>query len=122
MVVLGGESGSLAPPPARVGHSRVRAAAPRGGEVLALDHVYPQLGGGRLVAQREVHGAAHLHTRLHLPRQAHQAAAQLGVDRGSWGGGGQSEAQAPIGAVERGGFRWRLWGQSEVTEVKGIGR
>ena len=62
----------------RVGHSRVRAAASRGRQALALDHVHAQLRGARLVAQREVHGAAHLHgARLRLPGQAQLAAAQL---------------------------------------------
>lgn len=62
----------------RVGHSRVRAAASRGRQALALDHVHAQLRGARLVAQREVHRAAHLHgSRLRLPGQAQLAAAQL---------------------------------------------
>lgn len=62
----------------RVGHSRIGAAASRGRQALALDHVHAQLSGARLVAQPEVHGAAHLHrARLGLPGQAQQAAAQL---------------------------------------------
>lgn len=52
--------------------------ASRGRQALTLDHVHAQLGGARLVAQREVHRAAHLHrARLSLPRQAQLAAAQL---------------------------------------------
>lgn len=88
MVGLGGESCSQETPPAWVGHSRVGAAAPRRSQVLALNHVHAQLGGIQLVAQREVHGAAHLHgARLRFPRQAHLAAAQLRAWRGRREGG-----------------------------------
>lgn len=114
VVGLGSESGTLELPPARVGHSRVGAAAPRGGQALALDHVDAQLSCIRLVAQREVHGAAHLHSaRLRLPGQAHLAAAQLRAWQ--WG---------RVGREVRVGCRLTLeaWGAKRGDEVKGTGR
>lgn len=71
-------------------HSRIGAATPGGGQSLALNHLYSQLGSARLVAQCEVHRTPHLHgASLRFPRQAHQAAAQLRAGRG-----GRSGSQA----------------------------
>lgn len=103
MVGLGDERGSLAPPPRGFGHSRVGAAAPGGGQALALDHVHAQLGGSGLVAQREVHGAAHLHrARLRLPGQAHLAAAQLRAGGGELGRGAGLTSRLGSDAGDRG--------------------
>lgn len=101
------------------GHSRVGAAAPRGGQALALDHLHAQLGGVPLVAQREVHGAAHLHG-VRLPGQAQLAAAQLGA-----GGGGQGGVRAHAEAGERevqmGGRGAKQATRCGPCEVAGLG-
>lgn len=67
--------------------------------------MHAQLGGTRLVAQREVQGAAHLHrARLRLPGQARLAAAQLRAEGGEVRAG--CGAHVGAGEGERGEFRW----------------
>lgn len=101
--------------------------ASRGRQALALDHVHAQLGGARLVPQREVHRAAHLHrARLGLPGQAQLAAAQLraGVEvragvQGSGPGGGRVAGGSDQGAREGSGrgYAWGYGGKASPTRL-----